>query len=385
MKRLRIEPLWIWSARDILRHPLEALLLGSALAALIAIAGGALLLTQALSETSIRLLKEAPSLVVRRLSSGGWAPLPVAESLEAASSVTGVTEAAPRIWGVVNGPETPVTVIGVDTPAREASPQQDILPLPRKGEAVVGPGVFSEVPQPSVRLNGQRSLEFKVTGMLAPQTGMAAHDLVLLDKDDARQLLGLPPGFASDLAIDVFHDEEESAIVPDLVEAFPWPVRVTTRSDAIGMVSAGLAQRGGIAMMMLLPATLALALLMAGASRDRPGRRSEIALLKALGWTTTDLVRHHMFRMLLICLPAGMLGMLIAYLLVLWPGVSWIGAFLLGWESSPPSLYLDAPGAVLVLIEVAAIVISPVLAATLWSVMKSAAADPLDFLEGGML
>ena len=68
-------------------------------------------------------------------------------------------------------------------------------------------------------------------------------------------------------------------------------------------------------------------------------------------------------------------------LLVLWPGLSWPGYLLLGWKQHPPLMYLDASGALLVLLEIALLIFLPYLAAALWPALKAATADPQDFLE----
>jgi len=204
---------------------------------------------------------------------------------------------------------------------------------------------------------------------------------VLLHKGDAARLLGLPEGLASDLAIHVLKEEEQSAIRPDLSRAFPWPVRITTRRETAGYYSASFSNRGGIVVITLIPSMMALALLILYVVRERTGRKHEVGLLKSMGWTTTDIVKVQISRSLLIALPAAALGSLISYILVLRPGARWPGALFFGWEGIPPALHLDTTGAVLVLAEIACLVIVPFVASVLWPALKSAAADPQDLIE----
>ncbi len=385
MKNLCRSTMLVWSIRDATRHPGETLLLAVALSSLVACIATVLLLTHALENTAASLLAKGPSLVVRRLSTGGWVPIPARESAEIARAVPGVTRARARIWGLVSGPDGPVTAVGIDETARRALVEGRLAPVPGPGEAVVGPGVSAEKGEADMILQGARKMAFKVTARLFPESGMVAHDIVILHPEDARKLLGLPQGHASDLALDVFHEEEEEAILPDLAKAFPWPVRITTRSETIGLYAGGTARRGGIALVLAVPAILAGAFLVAGSVRDRVGRRREVGLLKAMGWTTGDVVRLHLIRSVAIGVPATVLGMSFAYLLVLWPGVSWPGALLFGWQGRPPLLNLSPSGAFLILIEVAALVFVPWLAATLWPALRGATADPQELIQGGEL
>jgi hypothetical protein len=385
MMRFRLNLLWIWAARDIVRRPFETALLGTTLMLLVALTATALLLTEALSNTAAELLEAGPSIVVRRVNAGGWTPMPVEEGLRIARSIPGITQARVRIWGVAAGPAGTVTVVGVnDETAESILPEKSELRgrAPGIGEAVIGPGVSGIGNEGVIDLTGYRTLELKIVGKLDSGAGTATQDIVLLHQEDARVLLGIPTGHASDLALKVFHDEEQEAIIPDLAAAFPWPVRISTRKEAVGSYSAGFARRGGIVYITITPALLGLALLVAGVVRERIGRRYEVGLLKAMGWTSTDVVKLQMFRAMLIGAPAAALGMLAAYALVFRPGVLWPGYLLLGWKESPPSLTLNASGASMVLLEVGALVILPFLLATFWQAIKGAAADPQDLLEG---
>jgi len=306
--------------------------------------------------------------------------MPVQESIGRAKSVVGVIGARARIWGTADGPGGPVTIFGIDQPlARAGLP--DNMRLPSEGQAILGPGVLAAAETDVIKLSAANSLVVEVAAVLDSRTSMAAHDLVLLHPKDAAQILGLAPGYASDVAVDVFYENEAEALLPDLARAYPWPVRLITRREAAGIYSAGLARRSGLAYMTMIPALLALAFIVAGAGKNKSARRYEIGLYKAFGWTTPDIFRLQLLKALLNGAPAVVCGLTLAYGLVLWPGVTWPGYLLLGWKDHPPLLYLDASGALVVLLEIALLVFLPYLAATLWPALAAAAADPQDFLE----
>jgi len=376
--------MWIWAAKDILRHPLESALLGGALLVLVVVMAMPLLLTQALSGSAERILLQSPALVVRRLNPGGWAPLPAVQATAAARAVAGVTSARARIWGTVRAGDRTVTVIGGGEALEDLLSKEDAGLLPNPGQAVAGPGILADggdhltLQSPAVRIS------LKVIGRLPPAVGLAAHDVIWLHDEDARRLLSIPEGFASDLAVDVFHDGEADTLGPDLVQAFPWPIQIVTRSQAIGDYQAGYARRGGLASVAGLPSLLALALIVAAVVRERTGRRYEVGLLKAMGWTTRNIIGLQMFRAVSIGLPVTAVGLLTSYGLVFWPGATWPGYWLLGWDQQPPALFLDPAGALLVLLEVGGLVLVPYLAATLWPAARGAAADPQGLIEGGV-
>lgn len=382
MKSAYIPSLWVWAARDVLRRPAEVILLGLALAALTAVMGTALLLTEALTNTAGALLAKSPALIIRKVNAGGWSPIPVAESLRIVRSVPGVLAARARIWGTVSSADGPLTIMGVDDAGQKDLLMKQDVPIPASRQAVVGPGVPVQGIGYPLTLNSREKLQFRVVGVFKPETAMATHDIVLLDAADARSLLGIPNGYASDLALDVFYDQEQEAILPDLTAAFPWPVRITTRAAALGSYTAGYARRGSLAALALIPAVLALAFIVVGTVRAHACRRRETGLLKALGWTTGDIVKLQMVRALLIAAPAVTLGLVAAYSLVFWPGTNWPGYVLFGWKARSPGLTLGTSGATLVMCEVGALAVLPFLLATLWTTVRGAIHDPQDLLEG---
>jgi hypothetical protein len=380
MKLRSFFPLFAWAVRDVFRYPFETTVLFLSLAALVTIVGTALLLSQAISTTAGLLLKESPAVVVRRVGAGGWAALPSAESIQMAESVPGVLHADIRIWGTANGPRGPVTVYGVNPSVRIDALIQK-LTLPKRGEAVIGAGVLALEDDFLINLVGHHTLDLKVIGVLDPKTSLVAHDIVLVHPDDARRILGIAQGYATDLTVDVFHESEADAILADLAGAFPWPVRMSTRNEAAGIYSSASARRSTIVYITIIPGLLALALVVVGVVKNQVGRNSMVGLLKSFGWTTTDIFKWQLLKAVVTGFPAVTAGMVFSYCLVFGPETSWPGYLFFGWNSHPPALFLDASGSFLILIEIGMLIFLPYLAATLWPALQAACSDPQDFLE----
>jgi hypothetical protein len=169
--------------------------------------------------------------------------------------IPGALTPTPRLWGVVPGPEGPVTVVAADGIIPENVLQWTESPVcrsgrgwPRRGPRPVGQPVTPGLPNP---------ITVDVIDTFPADTSLATHDLVWTSPDDARQLLGLAPGQASDLAVHLFRQEEEQAILADLAAAFPWPVRITGRSSSALRHHTRAVRTGGIAMVAGIPALLA--------------------------------------------------------------------------------------------------------------------------------
>ena len=207
------------------------------------------------------------------------------------------------------------------------------------------------------------------------------HDVALLHAADARRLLDIEKGFASDLAVYVFHRQEAEAIIPDLAQAFPWPVQITNVNQAEGLIAGHVSRRAGLFYLGMIPAVLAMILLVISEVKGGLRRRYEAGLLKAFGWTTKDIVYLYMARATLIGLPSVATGLAIAFCLVFRPGISWPGYLLFGWEKNAPPLFLDPNGSMIIVVQILAGVFLPYLIANLWPAVTNAATDPMEMIE----
>jgi hypothetical protein len=369
-----------------LRRPYESLLLGITLTLTIAIVGTLLLFPRAVQDTLNTLLNASPSIVLRRFDAAGFCPLPVSASVRAAQTVVGVVAVRPRIWGLVNGPDGLLTLVGVQ---REGMPQGlagQLTRLPERGEVIIGFGVasgkFAGQSGGTLELEGVTRQTYQIIDRLPEKTSLFTHDLILMNPEDARHLIGLPKGYASDLAIDVFHEEEQDAILSDLAAAFSWPVRCVTRRQSQGMSASRLNRARTLVAITVIPAVLALCLLVAVNTRKSMGRQSDLGIMKATGWTTGDIIRFQMYRELFVCLPSAVVGICLSFVLVYGPGASWVADFFFGWKTIPPSFYLQTTGAATVVLEVAALVLVPVIASAFLPALKGATSDVHDMIKG---
>jgi len=370
-------PMLLWAAREVLRLPGRNLLLLACLASLTFLVATALLLSQALDRTWSRLMDQAPDLVVRRIDAGGWAPIPVATALASASTVPGALSPTPRLWGVVPGPRGPVTV-AASTAAIPEDALRGLTP-PLRGQAVVGAGMAGFIQDDRLILDGR--MQLTVIGTFPPETGLATHDLVWMAPADARSLLGIPSGHASDLAVTLFHPEEAEAIRADLAAAFPWPVNITGLRADSWRHHVRAVRMGGMAVVACVPAVLAMVLIVLGTAAGTGSRQSQWGLLKALGWTTGDIVRLQVIQAAVVGLPAIIFGLALAYAAVFHPPAAGIAAMWITGGRHLPELVLDHSGAAAIMLEITALVILPYLMAVYLSTIKGVARDPLHLLQ----
>lgn len=362
-------PMLVWAAREIQRRPGRTMLLFAALASLVFMVASVLLFGQALDTTWTRLMAKAPDLIVRRIDAGGWAPLPIDAAMARVKGIPGVLDPTPRLWGVAAAGTMPVTVVT----AANVLPTDALtrVIVPAKGQAVVGQARFPVGTDKRLTLTARETMTFNIVGTLPADTGLATHDLVWLTPGDARRLLGIPAGHASDLAVRLFRPEEIQALAAELAAAFPWPVTVTDRNAAAIGYRTRAIRTGTLRMLVALPAGLALLLIVAGTLTG--GRDPHQRLLRAMGWTTADLLRLQLAGALIVALPAIMVGLAAAYAVVFWPPAAGITALWLSDGRHLPALVLSRDGSLVVMLTIAGLVGLPYLAAVFLTTLRGAA------------
>lgn len=379
--RARSLAMAVWAAREVQRHPGRSFLLFACLTSLVLIIAIPLLFSHALTLTWTRLMDHTPDLVVRRIDAGGWAPLPADEAVLHAGQVPGALDATPRIWGIATGPDGPVTVVA----SAAALPDGALNGLrpPAVGEAVVGRAVAEASVDRRLHLRRRDGITLEMIGSFPADSGLVTHDLVWVAPEDAQRLFGLMPGQASDLAVYLFREEGAEAVAADLAEAFPWPVNIIHRDTALLHRRSRAMGAGGVALLVSVPALLALLWVVAGTALGPSGRQAYWGLLQSMGWTTGDLVRLQVNKALLVGLPAVGLGMALAYAAVFHPPAA---AFVARWISGTrhlPALALDGGGAIVILLEIAAVVGLPFLATVFLTTVRGVEGAARATLQAG--
>ena len=207
-------------------------------------------------------------------------------------------------------------------------------------------------------------------------------DVILVGEADARELLQVPVGQATDIAVRLNPPEEAVVMVRKIAERLP-QARILDRELMNRAYDLTFDQRGGILGAMLLPALTALLVL----AWDRftgvgPNERQEIGALKAMGWLTADVLTVRLLENLVLGLEGAVAGMAAAYLYVFYAQAPGLLGIMCGWSSLYPAFH-PAPavtgGQVLVL---SGLIVLPLVAAGLVPAWRAATQDPLALLWG---
>jgi ABC-type lipoprotein release transport system permease subunit len=210
-----------------------------------------------------------------------------------------------------------------------------------------------------------------------------AADVLLCDEADARQILGMRGDEATDLAITLKNPEESRIVARTALDRID-ASRVVER-ELLGRVYAlGYGRRAGLVLAASIPAILALLILAWDrASGLGPDEKREIAILKAVGFATRDVLGVKMLEALLVGALGTAVGLVLAYAWVFLLGAPGLRPALVGWSVLYPEAPLTPMVDVAQLLAIALTVLAPFVGLSIVPAWRAAVIDPMEAMRGG--
>ncbi|MCC7541809.1 MAG: FtsX-like permease family protein [Deltaproteobacteria bacterium] len=376
------------------RHLRRTVTLGAALAFTVAMVASALMLTDALRAEYAAVASTSPDLTVQRLVAGRPALIDVTVATKV-REIPGVVSVRPRVWGYYFIPSLQgnLTVVGVDP--RRSDVRRDLGRIVRgrgmraggRGEMVLGDALATflgtqigdEIGLPG---EGGRPVFLTTVGFFEAQSALWTADALVTSEADARRLLRVPDGHATDLAVRLSTPDEASVVTRKVSELLP-DARIIERRLLARTYELTFSERGGLLLAALLPALAAMLVL----AWDRmtglgAAERREIGILKSLGWSTADLLAAKVWEATLLGVLATVLGVGAAYVYVFLAEAPGLSDVLLGWSSFYPPLDLRPTVTGTQVLTIVSASVVPFVALSVVPAWRAASADPDSALRG---
>lgn len=180
------------------------------------------------------------------------------------------------------------------------------------------------------------------------------------------------------LDVFVFADDEIDAVTPDILSALPWPAEVISKTAYTSASLREIASRGTLIWWVLLPATLALLYLFFGLRLHPLNSRKDAALLKALGWTSSDILRFFSISAALLGAPPTLLGAVGGWVFVRFANTAVAESILFGFQTGKAALPLEFQGVLFCIFVTACMVFLLWMPAVLTPALSAALSDPED-------
>jgi len=334
-----------------------------------------LLASLAFLRSSVRLeaaatLRDAPDLVVQRLVAGRQELVPQA-TVAAVQAIPGVGRAHGRLWGYYFDAAAGANYTLVVPPTGPPAP----------GETAIGAGVARSRQGYSTDVLAFRSYRgaavlLTVKAVLPDRADLIAGDLMLVSELDFRTLFALPTDVVNDIVVHLEPGANPGQVERETLRALPG-ARVVTRQEMLATADSFLDWRRGLMAIVVLAMALGLVIVAA----DKPAALSveeqkEIGILRALGWSKTDVLVAKAWESLAVSLVALLVGMLAAYVHIYPFGAGLFAPVLRGWAVLTPHLHLapslDFPFLAVIAVSTIALPVS----GTLLASYRPASDDP---------
>lgn len=303
------------------------------------------MMMNALHVQALKALEVQPDIIVQNLKAGRQLPIPMKDA-EKVKKIIGVSKVVPRVWGNYFDRYTNAnyTVVGVSCDNIHRESARGILSLTRlthwplkKREVLIGEGVLkARYLAVGGRLQLERAdgspINFTVAGSFRSEVSLWTHDTIVMTDKDARDLFGMDKAMAWDLAVFVPNPVEVAKVGEKIANVLPG-ARLIAKEQLVRTYGTSYGFRSGLMITVSLACLLAFLILAydraAGLSREE---QMEIAILKAIGWETRDVIQMTMLQSLALSLVGFLVGFLLAYVNVFVLGAPVLRIALTGWS-----------------------------------------------------
>jgi ABC-type lipoprotein release transport system permease subunit len=329
-----------------------------------------LLFTEAIRKEANAILDGAPEMIVQRTLAGRHELIPAAYAA-AIGKIRGVQSVSVRLWGYYFHPASQANYTVM---VSERPPVQD-------DQILVGNGVgrtWGTIRARQIYLQTYTgsALVLKIAGTADAATELVSADLILVSPSAFRQLFGVPEGFATDLALRIRNSSEGPVIAQKIIKLFP-DTRPILRSEIRRTYASVFDWRSGYVIVLLSGAVLAFFIFAWDkATGLSAGEKAEIAILKAIGWDTGDILLLKFWEGLVICLTAFLLGLGGAYIHVFIAAAPLFEHALKGWATLYPAFRLTPDVSAYQLSVVFALTVLPYTLMTIVPAWRAATTDP---------
>jgi ABC-type lipoprotein release transport system permease subunit len=358
------------------------------------ILGAMSFLSEGLSREAKLAAALAPDITVQTMSAGRTIPTDYSTVI-ALTQLPGIAKVVPREWGYISYNGKIYTIMGID-PAS--------MPIPKNINLVMDSGKFLQfddsfsanvgksfadsfnvkvgdviVLQTENRLG---SFSFRVSGVFRTDVNLLTSDLILVNINDATTFFEGAVGSFTDLCVYVNNPAETNLIASQITASNPM-LRILTRNAIEDASLSTYGARSGyvsIAWYILLISVILVAWNQATAAGAEMKR--EVGILKALGFSTSDILEIRFLETLILGFVAATLGVFFAIFYDVYMGAPIIRDFMLGWSAAYPGYPLPISIGTSTVMILYASAIFPLFIGSLIPAWRSAIIEPDTAMRG---
>jgi len=271
----------------------------------------------------------------------------VAEILE----IPGVKSAHGRVWGYYYFSTAGVyfTLMGIDEFEQQSREiLRDIVDTQslKDSSMVVGEGVFETLRKHYYHeyfnfiLENAETKRVSIVATFSSASRLESNDIMVMSKDDVREIFGFRADEVSDIAIDVTNKTEVATIALKLTQNYPNHTIITKDDMKVSYENIFNYKSGLFLGLFIVTFFTFFVILYDRLTGMSSVQKREIGILRALGWRVKDILTSKLYESLLLSLFAYVLGVLLAVAFVYIFGAPLLRDVFLGHQGMKPPFEL---------------------------------------------
>jgi len=331
-------------------------------------------------------LKYAPDITVQQI----WAGRPTlieTSYVGYIQEMAGTISVIPRIWGYANVGNILLVIMGIDIDnmffdPKETFPMEEgsFLSPETPNSVVLGKAVADIL---GVRVGNTLTIltesvtpiQYQVVGIFNSEANIYNADMILMNIDDARLFFEIPENLATDIAVYVWDPQLVNNVARDIGEL--QNLRVVTKDIILKAQETTYGARSGFFSVLWYIVLISVAIT-AFNQTVVVGHESkfEVGLLKALGFSTSDIIEIRLMESAILGVIAGSFGITFGIIYDRVFNAPIFRDFMLGWVTLYPNFTLPIHISASTIFLIYVITILPLLFATVIPSWINATVDP---------
>lgn len=311
-----------YAIRSLMRRFGKSFFIFFILSLLIFVLASVLMIADAIKLELNTTLKTLPQITLQRFIAGKQSDVPL-ERVEALLDIEGITAITPRVWGYYYFKPAGVnfSIVGIDAYEEQYSKTLsnltqhfDIKLLEKENGMIIGEGVKKILRENYytdffnfITSEGKWQRVY-IAGVFHSDLALESNDLILLPKKLAYAIFGMDEHKATDIIVKVANVKEIATIVQKINERYP-DMRAITQDDIRVSYQNIFDYKSGFFLALFSICAFAFFIIIydktSGLSSEE---KREIGILKAIGWSSDDILKEKFYESFTLSLSAFLLG-----------------------------------------------------------------------------
>ena len=378
-----------YAIRSLMRRFGKSFFIFFILSLLIFVLASVLMIADAIKLELNTTLKTLPQITLQRFIAGKQSDVPL-ERVEALLDIEGITAITPRVWGYYYFKPAGVnfSIVGIDAYEEQYSKTLsnltqhfDIKLLEKENGMIIGEGVKKILRENYytdffnfITSEGKWQRVY-IAGVFHSDLALESNDLILLPKKLAYAIFGMDEHKATDIIVKVANVKEIATIVQKINERYP-DMRAITQDDIRVSYQNIFDYKSGFFLALFSICAFAFFIIIydktSGLSSEE---KREIGILKAIGWSSDDILKEKFYESFTLSLSAFLLGVTGSLFYVYALQAPLLRNLFMGYSALKPSFALPFSVDVSMLVLLFLLSVPIYIAATLIPVWRASTLD----------